>query len=226
MDTDKHRWRVRALVLAAVLATMTTTARAQSSSLYGPPDLRPPLTLPGNSWLYLAVPPVREIQVNDLITVIVTESSQILSEGNIQRRTQSNIDANLQNFVKFQHFSLKPTNETSGDPRVRGTLNSQLRTTSTLDTQDSVKFKIAARVVDIRPNGTLVLEAHKSIRANDEVWEQSLSGIVRREDVLPNNTVMSEDIYELMIHKIEKGQIRDAYKQGWLLKFLDRFKPI
>jgi flagellar L-ring protein precursor FlgH len=216
----------RRLALAAlVVALSAKTAAAQSSSLYGPPGLRPPLTLANNSWFYLAVPPVREIQMNDLITVLVTESTQVLSEGNIQRRTQSNIDANLQNFVKFQHFDLKPTAETDGDPRIRGTLNSQLRTTSQLETQDSVKFKIAARVVDIRPNGTLVLEAHKTLRNNNEIWEQSLTGIVRREDVLPNNTVMSEDIYELMIYKREDGQIRDSYRRGWLLKALDRYKP-
>jgi flagellar L-ring protein precursor FlgH len=210
---------------AATCALAAESAWAQSSSMHGSPDSRPPLTLPTNSWLYLAVPAPREVQMNDLITVLVTESSQVLSEGNINRRTQSNIDANLQNWIKLNHFGLTADNETEGDPRVRGTLNSQLRTTSQLETQDSVKFKITARIVDIRPNGTLVIEAHKKLRNNNEIWEQSLSGIIRKEDVLPNNTVMSEDIYELMIYKREQGQIRDAYRRGWLLKSIDRFKP-
>ena len=199
---------------------------AQSSSLYGPPDVRAPLTLSGNSWVYLTPPPVRELQLNDLLTVVVTETTQSLSSGNIKRRTQSNIDANLQNWVKLRNFGLTADNETEGDPRIRGTLNSQLSTTSQLDTSDSMKFRIAARIVDIRPNGTLVLEAHKSIRQNDEVTDLSMSGIIRREDVLPNNTVLSEDIYELIVNRRDSGQIRDAYKQGWLLKLLDRYKPL
>ncbi|HWC90085.1 MAG TPA: flagellar basal body L-ring protein FlgH [Pirellulales bacterium] len=219
------RWAWAAACALATQAAWPQSAGAQSSSLHGSPDGRPPLTLPNNSWLYLAVPTPRELQMNDLVTVLVTESSQVLSEGNINRRTQSNIDANLQNWVKLNHFGLTADNETEGDPRVRGTLNSQLRTTSQLETQDSVKFKITARIVDIRPNGTLVIEAHKSLRNNNEIWEQSLSGIIRKEDVLPNNTVMSEDIYELMIFKREQGQIRDSYRRGWLLKSVDRFKP-
>lgn len=206
--------------------SLAGTARSQSSSLYGPPEVRAPLTLAGNSWVYLAQPPVREVQLNDILTVLVTESSQVLADGNVSRREQTNIDANLQNWIKLRNFGLTAAPETGGDPRIRGTLNSQRRITSQLLTDDSVKFKIAARVVDIRPNGTLVIEAHKSVRQNDEVWRRSLSGIVRREDVLPNNTVMSEKISELMIEMRDDGQIRDAYKQGWLLKWLDRYKPL
>jgi flagellar L-ring protein FlgH len=210
---------------AAVWAGATAGAEAQSSSLYGPPEGRPPLTLAESSWVYLAVPPVREIQLNDIFTVLVTESSQLLSEGNIQRRTQANLNADLENFVKLQHLNLEPTAMSQGNPQIQGVLNSQLRTTSQLDTQSSVKFKMAVRVVDIRPNGTLVVEGHKKQRVGDEVWEGSLSGLVRREDILPNNTVLSEDISELMVDVRESGQIRDAYKQGWFLKFLDRYKP-
>ncbi len=156
---------------------------AQSSSLYGPPDQRAPLTVASNSWLYLAQPAVHEIQLNDLLTVVVTENSQVLTDGNLSRREQTNIDANLQNWIKLRNFGLTAAPETGGDPRIRGTLNSQRRITGQMLTDDSVKFRIAARVVDIRPNGTLVIEAHKRVRQNDEVWERALSGIVRREDI-------------------------------------------
>lgn len=201
-------------------------AWAQSSSLYGPPDGRAPLTVASNSWVYLAQPPVHEIQLNDLLTVVVIENSKVLSDGNVSRREQTNIDANLQNWIKLRNFGLTAAPETGGDPRIRGTLNSQRRVTGQLLTDDSVQFRIAARVADIRPNGTLVIEAHKRVKKDDEVWERSLSGIVRREDIKPDNTVMSEDIHELMIDMRDEGQIRDGYKQGWLLKALDRMKPL
>ena len=69
-------------------------------------------------------------------------------------------------------------------------------------------------MVDIRPNGNLVLEAHSYQQDNDEVIESSLTGLVRREDVLPNNTVFSQKIAELSVHKRETGHIRDAYRRG------------
>jgi flagellar L-ring protein precursor FlgH len=88
-----------------------------------------------------------------------------------------------------------------------------------------MKFRITAEVIDIRPNGTLVLEGRRTIRANEEVWELSLGGVIRPEDVLPDNTVLSEDVADLRIIKREKGHVVDGYQRGWLLKWLDHYQP-
>jgi len=68
-----------------------------------------------------------------------------------------------------------------------------------------------------------VLEAHQEFRNNDEIWERSLSGIIRPEDILPNNTVLSEDVSELRIAKTERGQVRDGYRRGWLYRLMDKY---
>ena len=86
-----------------------------------------------------------------------------------------------------------------------------------------MKFRISARVVDIRPNGHLVLEAHETVHQNEDTWERSISGIIRPEDVLPNNTVLSEDIAELQIFKRERGHVRDGYRRGWLYLLIDKY---
>ncbi len=90
---------------------------------------------------------------------------------------------------------------------------------------ESVTFVITATVAEIRPNGLLVLEAHKVIQNNEEQWECRLSGICRREDISPDNMVMSENIAELRIEKRESGAIRDAYKRGWFTRWFDEFNP-
>jgi flagellar L-ring protein FlgH len=51
----------------------------------------------------------------------------------------------------------------------------------------------------------------------------SLSGVVRREDVHPDNTVLSQNIAELMVEKKEIGNVRDGYRRGWLTRLYDRF---
>ena len=76
----------------------------------------------------------------------------------------------------------------------------------------------------MRPNGNLVRERNRRIRINEDQWEQSLSGVVRREDVLPNNTVLSQNIAELSIDKREVGNVRDGWRRGWLTRWYDRFQ--
>lgn len=217
------------LSVLAVTALMTLAApmatQAQSSSLYGAPEMRQPLTLQNSSWVYVTREPPHEIHINDLVTVVVQEASQVKSEGEVDRRKQANLDARLRDWLELDGFGVRPAPQPNGDPRIRASLDSQYRANAEVETSGLMRFRIAATVVDIRPNGNLVLEARRTVTNNDEVWEQSLTGVVRREDVLPNNTVLSENIAELVVHKRELGNVRDGYRRGWLMKILDEYKP-
>lgn len=215
--------------MAAVMldaAIMTTEARAQSSSLLGAPDQRQALSL-NDAMTTIKLEPPREIQLNDQIMVLVSEKSQVINNGQLNRRLQSTIDARLQNWVRLRGLDLVNDplmNPTTGAPRARGQFNNTWQSSAQMQAQDSMQFHVTATVVDIRPNGNIVLEAHQSLRNNDDIREISLSGIVRRQDILPNNTVSSEKLAELRIYKREAGEVRDAYRRGWFLKALDKYK--
>lgn len=225
--TVRIRWREVAFSAVAVTCCLTATqAFGQSSSMFGAPGQRSELTLSNTSFFFQEPPAPREIRLHDIITVIVDQRSQVVSEGEIQRRQQSNINAVLTDWIRLRGFDLKPAPQLDGDPGIRAQLNGQLRAQNELETRDAMKFIIAAEVVDIRPNGNLVLQAQRTVQNNNEIWEQFLVGIVRQEDVLPNNKVLSENIAQLSIYKREMGQVRDAYKRGWLLRLFDRYKPL
>jgi flagellar L-ring protein precursor FlgH len=216
---------VRVLLSITLVLAAAGSLHAQSASLLGIPGQRPALTLSDNSWCFQELVPPKQIQRYDIITVIVKETSQFAAEGEVDRRKRANIDARLQDWIFFRNADLKPAPQSDGDPRIRGSLNSQLRAEMEMDTSELMQFRISAQVVDIRPNGSLVLEAHRTIKNNNEVWEQRLSGIVAREDVLPNRTVLSEKVADLKIEKKENGHVRDGYKRGWLTRWMDAWKP-
>jgi len=215
------RHRLIAIVGVAV-AMASASARGQNSSLFTqelPSTAGPALTLEDTSWLYQPVEPPRVIKKYDTITIIVDEKSQVTSTANVERRKQAQLNAQLKDWVKFDGLDLVPDPQSQGDQKVNGTLQGQFRAQSNLDTRDALKFRIAATVADIRPNGHLVLEAHN----NDEHWDVSISGIVDPQDVLPNRTVLSEDVTELHVDKDERGHVRDGYRRGWLYKLIDKY---
>ena len=43
--------------------------------------------------------------------------------------------------------------------------------------------------------------------------------------MLPNNTVLSENLANLKIEKCEQGMVHDGYRRGWFLRIFDRFNP-
>jgi flagellar L-ring protein precursor FlgH len=148
-----------------------------------------------------------------------------LSEGNGQARKTQNIQAILQEWVRLDNGDLKPALMNDGEPGIAAQNNSQNRSQSDLELRDTMSFRIAAEIVDIQPNGNLVIEAHQTLRNNEERWRISLTGIVRRESIQPDRTVSSDAIYDLNIDKEEIGQVRDGYARGWLLKWYDKYKP-
>jgi flagellar L-ring protein precursor FlgH len=216
---------IRLFVIATLLGCLAVQAWAQSSSLYGPPDVRDPLTLPNSSFMYLEIDPPKQIQLHDIVTVVVSESSQVFSEGEVGQKKRSKIDAVLADWLRLDGLDLKPAPQSDGDLAIRAKLESEYRADSELETRDGMKFRIAANVVDIRPNGNLILEARRTIQNNEETWEQFLTGTVRPLDVLPDNTVLSQNVADLRIQKRECGHVRDGYRRGWFLKFVDAIKP-
>ena len=220
-------------VFAGLLLSSPHGARAQDGSLFlhpvhSHPNAAPGLTLQNSSFLYRQLPPEarpRELQIHDIVTVVVDFRSRFLSEGDAESRKTASLTAILTDWIKIDNGALKPAPQNDGDPTVAGTLNSQYRAESDVELRDSLSFKLAAEIVDIRPNGNLVIEGHQTIQNNEERWRISLTGIVRREAIQADRTVSSDSIYDLNIDKEELGQVRDGYARGWLSRWYDRYKP-
>ncbi len=216
--------RAIAWLVMIFLMQLAGVAHAQRSSLYQR-DERGGIPLATSSLTYREILPPREIKLNDLVTVIVIESSQLISEGEFDGKKNLSLNAVLSNWVELNGLSLKPAPQIDGSPQATGTYNSQVRANGELETREALKFNITARVVDIRPNGNLVIEARKRVQLDDEIWENALTGIVRREDVDPRNRITSDAIAELSINRRTVGHVRDSYRRGWLNKWYDKWAP-
>lgn len=201
-----------------------------NSSLFSgrlpPPQYRNTMFPNGTGFYSVPPTPPREVRKGDTITVRVDMAARVISEGEIQRRKQISYKAILNDWILLNGLkSIKPAPQTDGDQTVQGNLNQQNRATGELETSESLKFEIAATIADIYPNGNLILEAHREVRINNEVWLHSLSGVVSRDSILPGNIVLSKDIADLQIHKKETGHVRDSYRRGWLTRLMDTFNP-
>jgi flagellar L-ring protein precursor FlgH len=205
-------------------------AFAQEGSLLAGSDqaAMAPLTLENASHLYHPLPPEsqrRELRVHDSIIVLVDYRASMNSEGSAESRKQASINAVLADWIAFDGKDIFKAPQSRGDPRISGSTNSQYRAESDIELRDALTFRIAAEIVDIQPNGNLVIEAHQEIKINEEVWVQSLSGVVARKFINPDNTVRSDSILHLAVDKREKGQVRDGYARGWFNRVFQRYKP-
>ena len=85
---------------------------------------------------------------------------------------------------------------------------------ATVDREDSLIMRVTAEVVDVKPNGTLVIQARQRIQTDEEVQTFILSGICRAEDVSPDNTILSTQMFDKSLTKTHQGAVRETTRRG------------
>ncbi len=177
------------------------------------------------SWTYSPPTPGRVLRIHDVVSIRIDEVARMTAEGRANQRKSGGYQAALKEWLELDGFGVKKAPQTSGDPEVNTILNEQNRATSDLQTRETLALNIAAEIVDIRPNGNIVLEGHKAITINDNRWEVSISGMCQWKDIGPDNVILSKDIIDLKIDKRESGQARDGYRRGWFTTWFNRLQP-
>lgn len=139
--------------------------------------------------------------IGGLITVNVDEQIAALQRATLIAQKQ----------VRNDHRWQFPQGFKTGAPQLQGQFRAENQLQSnnlgTTTRNGNVTFTIAARIEDILPNGNLIITAHKNMRVNDEDNEMILTGIVRQNDVMADNTVVSSKIADMRIDVMGTGPV-------------------
>lgn len=89
----------------------------------------------------------------------------------------------------------------------------------------AITDRFSVTVLDVLPNGNMVISGTRFISVQNDVRQLKLTGIVRQYDVLPNNTVPSYLVANLEMTLDAKGTEQAFTNQGWLSRRINRFWP-
>ena len=94
-----------------------------------------------------------------------------------------------------------------------------------INNSEKIQARIAVQVIDVLPNGNLVVEGRRTTSFSGEMQEAILRGTVRPADVAANNTVYSYNVADASIKFLGKGTVSDAQKKGWFTRLWDKLTP-
>jgi flagellar L-ring protein precursor FlgH len=179
------------------------------------------------SFFHVPPPEPRTIVKHDLVTIIIREESQFKSDAKADMSREAAINARLQEFVRINlaNWAIEGGGIGTPAPSIRANGSREFQGDGKIDRKDSFIARIQAEVLDVKPNGTLVLQARKRIRTDDEEQTIVLSGICRAEDVTADNSVLSTQLFDLELNKSTRGPVRDSTKRGVAHRFLDWLNP-
>jgi len=84
------------------------------------------------------------------------------------------------------------------------------------DQSNRLQGNITAMVADILPNGNLVIRGEKWMKLNQGDEYIRVSGILRPEDITPDNTASSTKLANARISYSGTGSLADSQSMGWL----------
>jgi flagellar L-ring protein precursor FlgH len=173
-------------------------------------------------------------RVNDLVTILINESTSAQKTASSKASRDSstnygvdnffgmNTDFNIQNLPLINGF-YKAGNVFS--PSVKGSAKSDFKGDGDTERTGKITGTITAKVVEVLPNGNLVIESRKEVIVNNEKEILVLRGIIRPDDISPNNTIYSQYVADAQIYLVGEGTLGDKQSQGWLVRFLDKIWP-
>lgn len=179
------------------------------------------------SFFAVPAPQPRLLKKHDLVTIIVREESEYTSEGSSDLKKEAALEAKIEEFIrlKLANVGVQGGAEGASPPSIKLNGSRDFKGEATVERSDSLILRVTAEVIDVKPNGTVVLQARQRIKTDDEEQIFILSGACRVEDITPDNTVLSTQLFDKDLVKIHKGAVRDTTRRGWLPKLLDAANP-
>lgn len=71
-------------------------------------------------------------------------------------------------------------------------------------------IRLAGVVTQVLPNGNLVVSARQEFRANNELRELSVTGVIRPQDIASDNTVQHDRMAEARITYGGRGELSEV----------------
>lgn len=156
----------------------------------------------------------RARMVGDIVTIQIVESlaaSQV-SKSTVNRNTSIDaaITPPLPGLIGVDMKNLEMAAKTNNDFSGKGGT----------EAANTFSGSISAVVIDVLPNGNLVVAGERSILLNGNMNTLRFSGVVNPRDIRSNNVVASADVVDARFEVGGKGDVAQSVSRTWLQRFL------
>lgn len=229
------KWILPAVIfLAAGCAVQTTEVRSPGfDAQMEPPS---PYYSTGSIWQANSSGMADDFKARrrgDLLTIVVNEQASASKEAQTSTGRESKMAAGIPNLLGLE--ARVPTvapnvfegwlKDLNLDKLVSASSSSSFDGSGSTSRKENLSATITVKVVDVLPNGNLLIEGRRNVKVNSEEQIMVLEGTVRPRDISTDNTISSAMVADARITYSGSGVVSDRQRPGWMLSILDKVWP-
>jgi flagellar L-ring protein precursor FlgH len=161
--------------------------------------------------------------MNDVVTVRIADVTSATGQANTNTSRNSSVAGSLDGLFGFER-TLKNNGITPGSA-----LATQLKAgfdgKGTTTRKNSLSATVTAVVREVFPNGNLFVEGSKEVMINNERQYITVTGVVRPEDIGPDNSISSDLLADARLVYSGNGVLSDKQRPGLLGRAVDFLWP-
>lgn len=217
------------LLLALALFGCATEKTDVKTAGFEDPQPRPPADYSsGSIWQASSGSITDDLKARrrgDTITIVISETASASKEAKTGTSRDSSMKAGMPGMLGLENTGIFKNNFSDLAKIINASSNSSFSGSGSTSRQENLKATITARVIDVQPNGNLMIEGKRNIKVNEEDQIIILEGTVRSRDIAPDNTISSSYVADARISYSGRGIISDRQSPGWLMNFLEKIWP-
>lgn len=160
----------------------------------------------------------RAHRLGDIVTIVIDESQKVENKENVNTSKATSASASVTSFT--------PEPELANDwLPVEWDSSRTFGGTADFKKEGTFESRVTATVIDVQPNGNLVIEGRRKVEIDGEEKWMTVSGTVRSFDVESDNTVRSELVANATVTYQSCGALAENTEKGWFEKIIDFIWP-
>jgi len=163
-------------------------------------------------------------RVGDIVTIVVQQNTGATRNNNTTTAKQTAVDASISSFLYGPAASGLMT-KGGNYPAMNFSGKNTYSGGGQINNAETITDQLAVRVIDVLPNGNLVVEGRRHTAFSGEKQDAILRGTIRYDDILANNTIYSYNVADASIQFVSHGTITDAQNKGWFNRIWDKINP-
>ncbi|MGQ0628559.1 MAG: flagellar basal body L-ring protein FlgH [Phycisphaerales bacterium] len=169
------------------------------------------------------MPKPRTYQKHDKIEVIINETSLQKSEQSLETQKKYDLKAELSQFPSLKRLLEDATiaDGIGAGPGLGINSDSSFQGDGTSERKDRFTARISALVIDVKPNGSLVIEATETQQFDAETKTLVVSGLCDPKDITKEGTVQSSQLAGLIIKVNHEGALKESSEKGIITRIFD-----